>query len=116
MSRDLASAAGRVRWAKGYSGRTWQQLGTAVGCSHAALVQWSQGQTDLDNAKVGLVVAYARETGVSLLWLLTGSGVAVEDYPKVPAIIEAAALLVQERPALVDTGYQLLEALRKSPS
>jgi transcriptional regulator with XRE-family HTH domain len=116
MPRDDDSDGARVRWAKEQSGRTWQQLGTAVGCSHAALVQWSRGQTALGNAKVRLVVAFARETGVNVSWLLTGDGPAISSYQRLDPVVQAAELLLQERPALASTGAAMLEALRGAPT
>lgn len=116
MNREPLTAAQRVTWAKEHSGRTWEQLGAAVGCSHAALVLWGSGQTNLDNAKVHLVMAYARATGVNLQWLLTGDGPAVTTYRKTEhPLVEQARHLVEERPALAETGYALLQALVKAP-
>ena len=116
MSREPLTEAQRVTWAKEHCGRTWEQLGAAIGCSHAALSLWGSGRTALANAKVHLVLAYARETGDNLQWLLTGDGPAVTAYrsPEHP-LVEQARYLVEERPALAATGYALLQALDKAP-
>lgn len=112
MSREPSSEARRVTWAKEHSGRTWEQLAEAIGCSHAALSLWGSGKTSLANAKVHLVLQFARETGVNLQWLLTGDGPAIIAYPKGEhAIVELARLIADERPGLADAGYQLLRTL-----
>lgn len=116
VSRELMTEAQRVTWAKEHSGRTWQQLGEAVGCSHSALVLWGKGQTALTNAKVHLVLAFAKATGVNVQWLLTGDGPAITAYPRHEhPVVEQARALVEERPALADTGYQLLRTLAQAP-
>jgi transcriptional regulator with XRE-family HTH domain len=113
MERESITAAGeRVLWAKEHSGRTWQDLAAAVGCSHSALILWSKGTTALDNAKVHLVLAFARETGVSLDWLLTGEGPAITAYkPAEHGLVLEARHLVAEHPALADTALRLLRAI-----
>lgn len=116
MTREPITEAQRVTWAKEHSGRTWEQLGASIGCSHAALSLWGSGRTSLANAKVHLVMSYARATGVNLQWLLTGDGPAITAYSKSEhPLVEQARMLVQERPALADTGYQLLQALTRAP-
>ena len=116
MNRDLLSEAQRVTWAKEHSGRTWEQLASVIGCSHAALSLWGSGRTTLGNAKVRLVLDFARATGVNVQWLLTGDGPAISTYGKnEPPIVEQARLIAQERPALAETGYQILRSLADAP-
>lgn len=116
MSRELLTEAQRVQWAKDHCGRTWEQLGAAIGCSHSALSLWGTGKTALGNAKVHLVLAFARETGVNLEWLLTGDGSAISSYAvNEHPIVGQARHLVEERPGLADAGYELLRTLSGVP-
>ena len=111
MGRPIDSEAARVTWAKHHSGRTWEQLADGVGCSHAGLPLWGSGKTSLSNAKLHLVLAFCRETGVNLPWLVSGEGTAIDRYA-IPPVVQEAHRLAVESPALADTGYRLLRALR----
>jgi transcriptional regulator with XRE-family HTH domain len=112
MTREPPTAADRVLWAKSQSGRTWQDLAEAVGCSHSALILWSNGTTALDNVKVHLIVAFARETGVNLHWLLTGDGPAVSSYKLTEhELVLEARHIVAEHPTMADTALRVLRAM-----
>jgi transcriptional regulator with XRE-family HTH domain len=112
MSLDPVTPAERFKWAKERSRKTWHQLGAEVGCTHATLVQWSSGKTDVLNAEVSFVVAYARATGVSLQWLLTGEGERLtQPTRREHQLVAEARHIVAERPALAEGAYRMLLAL-----
>jgi transcriptional regulator with XRE-family HTH domain len=117
MDRDYATQSERIAWAIEQSGRRLEDIAADVGCTHATLSQWQRGHTNMDHAKVGYLIAFARTTGVNLDWLLTGNGprrdgiVIREPSPLVKRAIE----LENDAPGLADTAERLLSALLARP-
>ena len=52
---NFSSPAERIAWAIERSGKTLHQLADEIGCSHAALSQWQNGETSAANIKAGLL-------------------------------------------------------------
>lgn len=92
MTRELLTPAQRIAWAIEQSQKTLVHLADEVGCSHAALSQWSTAKTEADNIKAGLLQRFADATGVELRWLLTGDGPARARY-----VMESSALILMAR-------------------
>jgi len=114
MAAEDLTPAQLIAWAKEHSGKTWTQLGAEVGCTHAALIQWARGQTDVLAARVALVVAYARATGCNLHWLLTGDGPRLVPGNRTEhQLVSEARHIVAERPALAEGAYQMLLAFER---
>lgn len=92
-----------------------EALADKIGCSHATLSQWQNGRTEMGNAKVRLLGAFARETGVNLEWLLTGNGPAVSSFPlrEHPLVVKAHDV-VRDRADLAETALRLLDALTQT--
>lgn len=95
--RELTTPNERVAWAiekMKASGVGLEELALKVGCTHATLSQWQTGQTNIENAKVGLVDAFCKATGVSLEWLLHGGPVRIESYISSERVAELTQKLV----------------------
>jgi transcriptional regulator with XRE-family HTH domain len=116
MVRDFLSIADRVRWAVGRSHRSLQSIAEEIGCTHATLSQWQTGSTNVADAKVGLVSAFAKSTGVHLEWLLSGDGpcLASDTAPEHELLLRARHI-VEDLPAMADTASRLLLALEAQP-
>ena len=115
MDRDVSSPADRFRWAIKQSGRTLEEIADAVGCTHAALSLWQTGKTNVHNIKVGLLLAFSRETGASIDWLLTGDGPRLATYARprseAPLIVMARHIVNDLPEQTAATAQRLLEAL-----
>lgn len=112
VDRDLLSINDRVGWAIEHSERTLESIADEIGCSHATLSFWANGQTNMEKAKVGLVTAFCRATGVHLEWLLTGDGPRLATYRKTEhELVRQARHIVEDAPALADTALRVLNAL-----
>jgi transcriptional regulator with XRE-family HTH domain len=77
VERDLTNANARVAWAiekVRESGIGLEALAEKIGSTHSTLSLWQTGKTNIENAKVGLLVKFCEATGVSLRWILTGEG------------------------------------------
>jgi transcriptional regulator with XRE-family HTH domain len=112
VDRDLISINDRVAWAIDRSQRTLENIADEIGCSHATLSFWANGQTNMEKAKVGLVTAFCRTTGVHLEWLLTGNGPRLSAYPKQEhELVRQARHIVEDAPNIVDTAMRVLNAL-----
>jgi len=112
---DDLTAAQRIRWAKDHSQKTWQQLGAETGCTHAALVMWATGKSDVLNGKVSLVVAYARAAGVNLHWLLTGEGERLTPPQRAEhRLVQEARRIASERPAMAEGACRVLLAFESA--
>ena len=113
MNRSSSTEAGRVRWAIERSKRTLQDIASQLGCTHATLSQWQNGKAALHQARYGLVSQFAALTGVSIDWLVHGTG---DPLPRPPAvdhpIVAAARDLAAASPPLADHGMRILITLR----
>ena len=100
------------------SGRTLEDIAGAMDCSHSALSLWQTGRTNVHNIKAGLLVAFSRETGASIDWLLTGDGPRLTGYAKpreeAPLVVMARHIVV-DLPDQMDVAQRLLEALEPPP-
>lgn len=107
------TAESRIRWAIKHSGKTLQQLAAKLGCSHAAISQWKNGETPVANIKSGHLMGLADETGVELRWLLTGRGPVISRYVLTSEMERVGmALKAMERfaPAQTETIIRMIEA------
>lgn len=115
MLREPTSPSERVRWAIDQSGRKLEDIAAAIDCTHSALSQWQTGKTNLYNVKVGLLLAFCRETGANIQWLLTGDGPRLVSFarsPEEPPLVTQARHIVQDlTPDVAATAYRLLAAL-----
>lgn len=110
--RDPLTPAQRISWAIENSGKTLVQLAEEVGCSHAALSQWSAGKTVAEHIKAGLLQRFADAVGVELRWLLTGEGHARSRYvAHHPALIQMAREIDSMDEPLPAQAERLLRAL-----
>lgn len=111
--RDYTSAAERVAWALDHCGRSASEVAHDMGCTHSTLSQWRHGKTNLHKCKAELLLAFARATGVSVDWLLTGDGPRLNlraQQPVSPLLTQAQRIAV-ERPDLEALATRVLEAL-----
>lgn len=119
MDRDSSNPGSRFRWAIKQSGRTLEDIADAIGCTHATLSLWQTGKTNVHNIKAGLLLAFARQTGASLEWLLTGDGPRLSGYPQprrdAPLIAMARHIVADLPPNTVATAERLLAALEPPP-
>lgn len=118
MHRDPSTPADRIRWAVRQSGRTLEDIAEAMECSHSALSLWQTGRTNVHNIKAGLLVAFSRETGVSIDWLLTGDGPRLTGYGRQrdeAPLVATARHIVTEMPEQMDVAQRLLAALEPPP-
>ena len=110
---NLQTPAERIAWAIDRSGKTLQQLGEEIGCSHAALSQWQNGETAAANIKAGLLQAFADRTGTDVRWLLTGNGPIVSRYVlrhEMQRISTALDAMERRAPQQVETVIRMVEA------
>lgn len=114
MDTELLTTAGeRIAFARDRSGKTLEQLGAEIGCSHAALSNWETGKTDASQIKVGLLQAFADRTGFELRWLLTGEGPQVSRYVRTIEMERVSvAIQAMERvaPMQIETVVRMVEA------
>lgn len=118
MHRDPSTPADRIRWAIRQSGRTLEDIAEAMECSHSALSLWQTGRTNVQNIKAGLLVAFSRETGSSIDWLLTGDGPRLTGYTRPPEeapLVTMARHIVVDLPDQTDMAQRLLQALEPAP-
>lgn len=107
--RPLNTPAQRVSWAIEQSGRTLAAIADQIGCTHVTLVLWRDGKTELFNAKVHLVHAFARAVNVNVEWLLVGEGPVRPGY-ETP--LENIVHRIEARsPEMAYTAERLLRAL-----
>lgn len=69
---SIPGSGGRVRWARQCSGWTQAQLAERLGVSRVRVVQWEG--SDEGRYSAHRAVELARTLGVTVGWLLTGTG------------------------------------------
>jgi transcriptional regulator with XRE-family HTH domain len=111
MTRPLDTIAQRVAWAIEASGRTKIDIAKAIGCTHAALSQWTSGRMDVTHSRVSLLMGFCRETHVRLEWLLTGDGPARESYPPAQPLVVIAREIAARDGALAEQAERVLRAM-----
>lgn len=104
------TASQRIAWAISESGKTLVAIAAEIGCSHAALSQWSTGKTEAENIKAGLLNRFADATHVEMRWLLTGQGPVRTSYPRATPLL----LLVREVDELGDEASQQAERVLRA--
>lgn len=120
-TRELLTPADRVDWAikqLKLNGVTLEELGERVGCSHSALSQWRKGETQIENVKAHLLEAFARETGVSVGWILHGGPVRVDAYTSSDRVAELTRKLTAMEefdPAKLDLVGRMIDAAAETP-
>lgn len=121
-TRELTTPHARVAWAIDQvklNGVTLEQLAVKIGCTHATLSQWQTGATQIENAKSGLLDAFAKETGVSLQWILHGGPVRVDRYSTSDRVADLAQKLkaLEERdPEALDVVGKMINAAAEPPA
>ena len=114
-----STPADRVAHAIRASGLTLEQIAEKIRCTHATLSQWQTGETNVANAKAGLLLRFAEATGTDVRWLLTGQGPAVSRYVLTSEMTRVgAALRAMEiaQPQQVETVVRMVEAAAKRPN
>lgn len=110
---NFSSPAERIAWAIERSGKTLHQLADEIGCSHAALSQWQNGETNAANIKAGLLQSFADKTGTDVRWLLSGTGPIVSRYvlrSEMQRISSALDAMERKAPQQVETVVRMVEA------
>ena len=115
-TRELTTPRDRVAWAieqMKMNGVGLEELAHQVGCTHATLSQWQTGQTNIENAKVGLVDAFCRATGVAMHWLLHGGAVRVDAYnssERVAQLTQKLVTMESSDPSAFTVAAKMIEA------
>lgn len=115
-SRELTTPRDRVTWAieqMKSNGMSLEDLAGAVGCTHATLSQWQSGQTNIENAKVGLVDSFCKITGISVQWLLHGGAVRVDSYTssdRVAHLTQKLVVMEAENPSAFTVAAKMIDA------
>lgn len=115
-TRDLMASSERIAWAIARmkeAGIGLEELAERIGCSHATLSQWQNGDTNIDNVKVGLLTRFCAETGVSLPWILTGEGPRLLRYPtsnRVSSLTQILTALEKDNPEALIVVARMIQA------
>lgn len=120
--RDLTTPSDRIGWAIDQMksrGIGLVELAARMECTHATLSQWQNGQTNIDNAKVGLLIRFAQETGVSMKWILTGEGARIDNYgssERVAKLTQKLSAMERDDPDTLGVVAKMIDAAADPPA
>lgn len=92
-NRELLTPAARISWILAQEkadGRTPENLAAEVGCSRPTLLNWANGNTEIDQVSLGLLLRFCEVTGVNWRWVVYGEEPRIIRYPLTDRVFSLA--------------------------